>query len=75
MKKAIPSCVTCYETDLPTGKVCIQRLLLDVSFMGMRDGANGLISALWGVYPPGRMCSMDSALPTWNLPGALESRC
>lgn len=67
--------LTCYETDLPTGKVCIQRLLLDVSFMGMRDGANGFISARWGVYPPGRMCSMDSALPTWNLPGALESRC
>lgn len=71
----ILSYLICYETDLPTGKVCIQRLLLDVSFMGMRDGANGLISARWGVYPPGRMCSMDSALPTWNLPGALESRC
>lgn len=27
------------------------------------------------MYPPGRTCSIDSALPTWNLPGALESRC
>ena len=61
--------------NLPTGKVCIQRLLLDVSFMGIREGAKGLISARWGVYPPGRTCSMDSALPTWNRPGALESRC
>lgn len=61
--------------DLPTGNVCIQRLLLDVSFMGMREGAKGFINARCGVYPPGRMCSMDSALPTWNLPGALESRC
>lgn len=43
--------------------------------MGIREGAKGLISARWGVYPPGRTCSMDSALPTWNLPGALESRC
>lgn len=60
---------------LPTGKVCIQRLLLEVSFMGILEGAKGLISALWGVYPPGRTWSMDSALPTWNLPGALESLC
>lgn len=59
---------------LPTGKVCIQRLRLEVSFMGILEGAKGLISALWGVHPPGRTCSMDSALPTWNLPGALESR-
>lgn len=43
--------------------------------MGIREGAKGLISARWGVYPPVRTCSMDSALPTWNLPGALESRC
>lgn len=43
--------------------------------MGIREGAKGLINARWGVYPPGRTCSMDSALPTWNLPGALESRC
>lgn len=48
---------------------------MDVSFMGIREGAKGLISARWGVYPPGRTCSMDSALPTWNRPGALESRC
>lgn len=59
----------------PTGKVCIQRRRLDVSFMGMRDGAKGLMRARCGAYPPGRMCSRDSALPTWNRPGALESRC
>lgn len=64
-----------WAANLPTGKVCIQRLLLDVSFVGILEGAKGLISALWGVYPPGRTCSIDSALPTWNLPGALESRC
>lgn len=64
-----------WAASLPTGKVCIQRLLLDVSFIGILEGAKGLISALWGVYPPGRTCSIDSALPTWNLPGALESRC
>lgn len=33
----------------PTGKVCIQRRRLEVSFMGMREGANGLMRALWGV--------------------------
>lgn len=33
------------EANLPTGKVCIHRRLLDVSFMGMREGAKGLISA------------------------------
>lgn len=42
--------------------------------MGILEGVKGFMSALWGVYPPGRMCSVDSALPTVNLPGALESR-
>ena len=42
--------------------------------MGMREGAKGLMSARCGVYPPGRTCSVDSALPTVNRPGALHSR-